>query len=78
MNITDLLTVLKKAHFAGFQISKKNGLLTSTWLLYKRGDFYYFFDINQTIEFTERYKYSESELTAEMQGGAFAIDAPVN
>jgi hypothetical protein len=78
MNITDLISQLNKMNVSGFQISKKNGLLTSTWLIYKHGDFYYFFDINQKIEFTERYKYSESELTAEMQGGIFRIDLDVN
>ena len=78
MNIIALLSQLKTTNVSGFQISKKNGLLTTTWLLYKRGDFYYFFDINQRIEFSERHKYSESELTAEMQGGVFRIDLDVN
>jgi hypothetical protein len=78
MTITELIFQLNKTNVSGFQISKKNGQVTSTWLLYKRSDFYYFFDINQKIEFTERYKYSESELTAEMQGGIFRIDLDVN
>ena len=78
MKITALISQLKKTNVSGFQISKKNGLLTSTWLLYKRGDFYYFFDINQKIEFNERYKYSESELINEMRDGAFRIDVLVN
>ena len=78
MTITDLISQLNTTNVSGFQVTKKNDLLTSTWLLYKREDFYYFFDINQKIELTERYKYSESELTAEMQGGVFRIDLDVN
>lgn len=78
MTITDLISQFNKTNVRGFQISKKNGLLTSTWLLYKRGDFYYFFDINQKIEFTDRYKYSESDLTAVIQGGVFRIDLYIN
>jgi hypothetical protein len=78
MNITALISQLKTTNVSGFQISKQNGHISSTWLLYKSGDFYYFFDINQKIEFTERYRYSEGELTAEMQGGVFRIDLDVN
>jgi len=78
MTITDLIALLNTTNVSGFQITKKNDLLTSTWLLYKRDDFYYFFDINQKIKFTERYRYSEGELTAEMQGGVFSIDLDVN
>jgi hypothetical protein len=78
MKITDLISQFNITNVSGFQISKKNGLLTSTWLLYKRGEFFYFFDINQKIEFTERYKYSESELISETEGGVFRIDLDVN
>lgn len=32
--------------YIGFQLSKKNGFINSTWLLYKKNDSYYFFYIS--------------------------------
>ena len=40
----------------GLQLSKRNGFINTTWLLYKKGIAYYFFDINQKIEFIDTYR----------------------
>ena len=64
--------------YIGFQLSKKNGLINSTWLLYKKNDSYYFFDINQKIEFNDDCKYSSSELYNEFENSNFEIDLSIN
>ncbi|WP_233861439.1 hypothetical protein [Tenacibaculum piscium] len=64
--------------YIGFQLSKKNGFINSTWLLYKKNDSYYFFDINQKIEFNNDSKYSSSELYKEFDNSNFEIDLSIN
>jgi hypothetical protein len=71
MNIVQILEKLEQAQPFGFQITKRTGCLSSTWLLYKRQSAYYFFDINQKIEFIDRYRYSAEELSTEMAGAWF-------
>jgi hypothetical protein len=39
--------------------------------LYKRHSAFYFFDINQKIEFIARYRYTAEELSTEMAGAWF-------
>ena len=36
MNIQEIIDNLKKGESEGLQIQKQNGILTSTWLIYKR------------------------------------------
>jgi hypothetical protein len=69
---------LENSQNKGFQLSKGKGLLNSTWLLYKRQDFYFYFDINQKIEFIDRYKYSKEELIKEFENSYFTIDDIIN
>lgn len=71
MNIVQILEKLEQAPTAGLQITKRTGCLSSTWLLYKRHSAYYFFDINQKIEFIDRYRYTAEELSTEMAGAWF-------
>jgi len=71
MNIVQILEKLEQAQPFGFQITKRTGCLSSTWLLYKRQSAYYFFDINQKIEFIDRYRYTAEELITEMAGAWF-------
>jgi hypothetical protein len=59
------------------RLGLKNGILTTTWLLYKRGTYFYYFDINQSIEFMEYSRYSENELIGELEHGSFRIDTEV-
>ena len=65
MSIQLIIDNLKKSNSIGMQIEKRNGIITSTWLIYKRREKYYYFDMNQKIEFTKEYCYTESELLAE-------------
>lgn len=67
MKIHEIITELKNSKSQGFQLEKRNGILTSTWLIYKKNEFYYYFDINQKIEFTIDYKYSEEEIVNELK-----------
>ena len=73
MKIQEIITELKNTKSEGFQLEKRNGILTSTWLIYKKKDFYYYFDINQKIEFTDEYKYSEEEILDEFKNVNFEI-----
>ncbi len=78
MNIQELIENLKKSNSEGFQIQKQNGILTSTWLIYLKKDKYYYFDINQKIEFIEQYCYTEIELIKEFSCGKFNIEEFIN
>jgi hypothetical protein len=74
MNIQEIINNLKKGESEGLQIQKQNGILTSTWLIYKRKDGNYYFDINQKIEFTKKYCYSEGELLARFANFNYIIE----
>lgn len=78
MKIQEIITELKKSKSQGFQLEKRNGILTSTWLIYKKKDFYYYFDINQKIEFTDDYKYSEEEILDEFKNANFEIELSIS
>ncbi len=71
MNIVQIIEKLEQAQPSGLQITKRRGYLSSTWLLYKRHSAFYFFDINQKVEFIARYRYTAEELSAEMAGAWF-------
>lgn len=77
MEIKEVLEEMKAKNFEGVQLTKKNGIITTTWLLYKRGNYFYYFDINQSIEFMEYSRYSEDELIKELEHGFFRIDTEV-
>lgn len=64
--------------YIGFQLSKRNGIINTTWLLYKKEMAYYFFDINQKIEFVNAYKYSKSEMLIEFEKSNFEIELSIN
>lgn len=78
MNIQEIITELKNSNLQGFQLEKRNGILASTWLIYKKKEFYYYFDINQKIEFTDDYKYSEEEILDEFKNANFEIDLSIS
>ena len=78
MNITEIIIELNKNTDNGFQLSKGKGLINSTWLIYKQDGFYYYFDINQKIEFIDRYKYTKGELEKEFENSFFTIDDTIN
>lgn len=78
MKIQEIITELKNTKSEGFQLEKRNGILTSTWLIYKKKEFYYYFDINQKIEFTDDYKYSEMEILDEFKNANFDIELSIS
>ncbi len=78
MNIKEVIIVFNTQKIEGVQLSKRNGIISSTWLLYKKFNYYYYFDVNQKIEFIDRYKYSEDELLNEFQYSIYEIDLTIN
>lgn len=78
MKIQEIITELNNSKSKGFQLEKRNGILTSTWLIYKKKEDFYYFDINQKIEFTNTYKYSKIELLEEFKNANFEIDLSIN
>ncbi|WP_396151919.1 hypothetical protein [Flavobacterium sp.] len=78
MKIREIIDTLKKSEYKGFQIEKRVGILTSTWLIFKQNEKYFYFDINQKIEFVERYCYSEIELLKEFKNANFSIEENID
>ena len=74
MNVIEIVKELEKTPNIGFQLSKLKGGVNSTWLLYKKKKFYYYFDISQKIEFIDRYKYTRDELVQELGNSIYTID----
>lgn len=74
MSITEIINEFEISKCKGLQVIKLKGIISSTWLFYKRNDFYYYFDINQKIEFVDRYKYTSEELVSEFKNSFFLID----
>lgn len=78
MKIQEIIKELKNSTSSGFQLEKKIGILTSTWLIYKKKGFYFYFDINQKIEFIDEYKYSEEELLEEFKNENYQIELSID
>jgi len=78
MKIQEIIIELNKSKSKGFQLTKRNGILTFTRLIYKKKEHFYYFDINQKIEFVNDYKYSEEELLEEFKNVNFEIDLSIN
>jgi hypothetical protein len=78
MKIQEIIAALKNSKSKGFQLEKRNGILNSTWLIYKKKEFYYYFDVNQKIEFTDNFKYSEEEILVEFENANFEIELTIN
>ena len=74
MKIQEIIIKLISNKIDGFQICKRNSILTSTWLIYKKGSFFYYFDINQRIEFIENYRYTKDEIIQELDGFNYFIE----
>jgi hypothetical protein len=77
MRMKEVIEEMVAKGYEGVHLTKKNGIITTTWLLYKRGIYFYYFDINQSIEFMEYSRYSENELIEELEHGSFRIDTEV-
>ncbi|MBA0882758.1 hypothetical protein [Flavobacterium undicola] len=77
MKIKEIAQKLSEEGTSGFEITKRRGVLTSTWLIYKKGNNYYYFDINEKINFDEKNKYSLEELEVEFQNLYFEINCKI-
>ena len=78
MNISEILNIMNSENIDGLQLSKRNGTISTTWLLYKQEDYYFYFDINQKIEFKDEYKYSEKEILQEFANAHYLIELSIS
>lgn len=78
MKIQEVIKQLKVIDYKGFQIEKRFGIISSTWLIYKVEQDYYLFNINDDIEFVEENKFTEDELISKFNGFNLDIDMPIN
>jgi hypothetical protein len=74
MSILELILILENKSNGGIEITKRKGILTSTWEIYKKERFFYFFDINEKIIFDDDHKYTREELIKEFENSHFKID----
>lgn len=74
MKTHEILSRLKIKSEIGLQLTKRNGLLSSTWLIYLKNGFYYYFDISEKIIFDENHKYSEEQFLEQFENSYFEID----
>ncbi len=78
MTALEVIKQLNSSSERGLQLTKRKGVLNSTWLIYLEEDFYYFFDIVESITFNENHKYSEEEFLKEFEKSYFEIDCECN
>ena len=74
MSIKEVLSKLDNTSSMGVEVTKRKGVLTSTWNIYKRRNNYYFFDVNERIVFDKNHRYTRTELERELDGSYFEID----
>jgi hypothetical protein len=74
----EIINVMNSREVYGLQLSKRIGIISSTWLLYKKQSFFYYFDINQKIEFIDIFKYTKDELIREFQNSIYEIDFSID
>ena len=78
MNIIEIILLLEKKSKGGFEITKRKGILTSTWEIYIKKNFFYFFDISEKVTFDDNHKYTREELIKEFENSHFKIDYEFN
>jgi hypothetical protein len=78
MTIKEITIELEKYSDHGLELTKRKGILTSTWCIYKRENHFYFFDISEEFIFDENHKYTIQELIEEFENSYFEIDCVVD
>jgi polyferredoxin len=78
MKIKEIINELNKNKSKGLQLQKQNAILSSTWIIYKIENKFYYFDINQKIEFKKEYCYTEVELLDEFNNFNYKIELAIN
>ncbi|RKS01216.1 hypothetical protein [Flavobacterium sp. 102] len=74
MTIKEILLKLDSNTNSGLELTKRKGILTSTWNIYKRRRNYYFFDVNERIVFDKNHRYTRAELEEEFKNSYYEID----
>ncbi|GEC70660.1 hypothetical protein SAMN05443543_102287 [Flavobacterium flevense] len=77
MDIKNITQLLIENTEIGFQITKSSGLFTSTWLIYTKENYYYYFDISEEIIFDENHRYSLEEIRKELNNNYYQIDCEI-
>ena len=77
MTIEEIINEIEKRN-SGLELNKRKGILTSTWLLYKRDNDFYFFDINEDIIFDKYHRYSQRDLVERFKDSYFEIENEVS
>lgn len=77
MDIKEILLKLDSSTKSGIEVTKRKGILTSTWIIYKRKNYYYYFNVNEKIIFDDNHKYSKIELEEEFKNSHFKIDLEI-
>lgn len=77
MTINEVLNTLDRNSNSGLELTKRKGILTSTWNIFKKKNNYYFFDVNEKLVFDKNHRYTRIELEEEFKNAYFQIDCEV-
>ncbi len=77
MTINEVLNTLDSNPNSGLELTKRKGILTSTWNIFKKKNNYYFFDVNERLVFDKNHRYTRIELEEEFKNAYFEIDCEV-
>lgn len=77
MKTEEILNELSKKPEVGLQLTKRSGILTSTWLLYLRIESFYCFNISEEIVINDNSKYTKTEMLHKFKNCYFEIDCEV-
>ena len=77
MTIKEVISNLDNNNSSGLELTKRKGILTTTWNIYKRSNNYYFFDVNERIVFDKNHRYTRTELEEEFEVSYFEIDSEI-
>jgi len=78
MTIQEIITGFKIELVNGIQLTKRKGVLTSTWVMYYLKGHFFYFDISEPFIFDDNHKYSNEEIIKELTGAYFEIDTDVS
>ena len=78
MTIQEVITGFKIELINGVQLTKRKGILTSTWVLYYLNGHFFYFDISEPFTFDDNHKYSNEEIIKELTSDYFEIDTDVS
>jgi len=77
MTIIEVADLVANTPSKALQLTKRKGVLTSTWVIYKREKNYYYFDIGERFVFDENHRYTYEELIDNFADSKYEIDEEV-